>query len=90
MKSQLTENKNYKLRTFFDELSDYGFLAEYILQNLNPIMKTNKFFRDDILKKLMNSNNDPPEFIDFILLEHLSDSLDYFIERARIWTNENQ
>lgn len=90
MKLKSSNKSLFKPIRFYDELLNYGFLAEYIYGNFRHKLKSDKNFRREILEKLVKSKNEPQEMVDYILLEQLSHSLEYFNERVKHWMNKNQ
>ncbi len=89
MKSFTSVKRLFKPVSFFDELSSYGFLAEYIYNNFRHKLKSDKDFRNEILQKLVTNKNEPQDVIDYILLEQLSDCLEYFNRRVKTWMSKN-
>ena len=79
-----------KPKTYFDELADYGILDEYLKKYYKQKYKTDDNFRNEIIESLINNSPDIIPEVECFFLEHLCETLSYFLEYTKQWKIQRQ
>lgn len=88
MKDERNIDKNVKPRTYYQEIGEYGYLEEYLLEFQQKRMREDEKFRMEMYDLLQKFSEKPIVDIDSYYLEHLCRRMEYFLEYTKPWRTQ--
>lgn len=74
--------------TFYDELAEYGFLEDYLNTFFKERINKDQKFRIEMYETLVKHSKNPLNLLDAFYLEKLCESLGFFLEYIKPWTQK--
>lgn len=77
-------------KRYYEELAEVGALEDFLKGRLTRDLESNPQFREDMTEILYRLSPKPSPTVEKLYLEKLIETLGYFLEYVRPWTNQKR